>query len=202
MVIKTEQQLIEDLLKAKKDDYTLEDIIHLSTVLDREVHMPIEIADIAGPMTMAIRYWNRVDDEQNIPVEERKPIKLIIDCCGGDLCEAFAIIDQIRLSKTPVHAYVMGRAYSGAFLVTLACDKRIATQHSSLLLHEGAGGFGGDAGKFQNFADFYKKQRGQIKDFVLANTDISEEKYEEIKNDDSWFTADEAKALGIIDEVI
>lgn len=202
MICMNEQRLIEEILNSKKDNYAFEDIMHLSTVMDRELHLPIEIQDIAGSITLAIRYWNRVDNEAGIPAKDRKPIKLIIDCCGGDLNEAFAIVDQIRLSKTPVHAVVLGRAYSGAFLVTIACHHRIATKHSSLLFHEGSGGFGGDAGKFQNFADFYKRQREQMKDLVLDLTNISEEKYNEIKNDDYWLTADEAKELGIIDEVI
>lgn len=197
-----ENKLIQSLLDSKKDDYSFEDIMQLSTLADREIHMPIEIADIASSINMAIRYWNRVDDQLNLSPENRKPIKLVIDCCGGDLCEAFAMIDQIKLSRTPVHAYVIGRAYSGAFLVTIACHKRFATKHSSLLFHEGSGGFGGDAGKFQNFADFYKKQREQMRDLVLDNTGISEEKYNEIKNDDYWMTADLAKKLGVIDEVI
>lgn len=197
-----EDQLIEDVLDSKKDSYAFEDVIHLSTLIDREIHLPIEISEIAGSVNTTIRYWNRVDDSLKIPLDERKPIKLVIDCCGGDLCEAFAIIDQIKLSKTPVYAYVIGRAYSGAFLIAISCHKRYATKHSSFLFHEGSGGFGGDAGKFQNFADFYKKQREQIKEIVLNETSISEGKYNEIKNDDYWITADEAKDLNMIDEVI
>lgn len=198
----SENQLIEDVLNSKKDSYSFEDLIHLSALVDREIHLPIEISEVAGSINTAIRYWNRVDDSLEIPLDDRKPIKLVIDCCGGDLSEAFAMVDQIKLSKTPVHAYVIGRAYSGAFLITISCHKRFATKHSSFLFHEGSGGFGGDAGKFQNFADFYKKQREQIKEIVLDKTSISEEKYNEIKNDDYWITADEAKDLNMIDEVI
>lgn len=132
---------------------------------------------------------------------DREPIKIYIDCYGGNLTEAFGIVDAIKFSQTPVYTIVGGCAYSGAFLIAAAGHKRFCYPHASFMFHEGAGGFQGDANKFVNFTAFYKKQLEQMKRIIIENTNIDEEKYHEIKHDDFWMTAEEAKEYNVIDEI-
>ena len=60
---------------------------------------------------------------------------------------------------------------------------------------------GGDAHKFRNQADFYKKQLDQLKKHTLKYTNLTEEDYEKILKDDYWLTAEEAMEKGIVDEI-
>lgn len=149
-----------------------------------------------------IRFWNQYDNENNIPVEKRKPIMIYIDSNGGDLCATFTMIDAIHMSKTPVWTINMGAAYSGGFFTFIAGHKRFAYPHSSFLYHEGSAQTGGTSGQFENFSTFYKKQLSQLKSIVLEHTKISNELYEEKKREDWWIDANEALELGICDEII
>ena len=148
-----------------------------------------------------IRFWNRVDDEENIPISKRKPIKIYIDSPGGDLSATFTMIDAIRLSKTPVWTVNVGMAYSGGFFTYIAGHKRFAYPHSSFMYHEGSASNGGTSTQFQNFAAFYKSQLNQLRDITLEYTKITPELYEEKRRDDWWLSADEAVELGIVDEI-
>ena len=148
-----------------------------------------------------IRFFNRQDEQDGIPVEERVPIKIYIDSPGGDLVATFTMINSIRMSKTPVWTINIGAAYSGGFFTFIAGHKRFAYPLASFLFHEGSTGTSGDAGKFRNFADFYKKELDNLKKVVLEYTDITEEDYEKHINDDWWFTAEEALKYGICDEI-
>ena len=162
------------------------------------------IADIGPDLAIAvdsiIRFWNKVDE--NIPVEERHPIKLYIHSPGGYLTSAFAIIDTVKLSKTPVHTIAIGDVYSGGFFIFLAGDKKYTYPHASFLYHEGATANGGDANKFRNFAKFYEVQLEQLRQIVLKNSSITEEEYEKHIKDDWWLTAEEAVKYGIADEIL
>ena len=60
---------------------------------------------------------------------------------------------------------------------------------------------GGDAHKFRNQADFYKKQLDQLRTHTLKYTKLTEEDYERILKDDYWLTAPEAMEKGIVDEI-
>lgn len=156
--------------------------------------------ELAVAVDSVIRFWNKVDE--NIPVEERQPIKIYIHSPGGYLTSAFSIIDSIKLSKTPVHTIAIGDVYSGGFFIFLAGDKKLAYPHASFLYHEGATTNGGDANKFRNFAKFYEVQLEQLKHIVLKNSGISEEEYEKHIKDDWWLTSEEAVQFGIADEIL
>lgn len=156
--------------------------------------------ELAVAIDSVIRFWNKVDE--NVPVEERQPIKVYIHSPGGYLTSAFSIIDSIKLSKTPVHTIAIGDVYSGGFFIFLAGDKKLAYPHASFLYHEGATTSGGDANKFRNFAKFYEVQLEQLKHIVLKNSGISEEEYEKHIKDDWWLTSEEAVQFGIADEIL
>ena len=162
------------------------------------------IADIGPELAIAvdsiIRFWNKVDE--NIPVEERQPIKLYIHSPGGYLTSAFAIIDTIKLSKTPIYTIAIGDVYSGGFFIFLAGYLKFSYPHASFLYHEGATANGGDANKFRNFAKFYEIQLEQLRQIVLKNSSITEEEYEKHIKDDWWLTAEEAVKYGIADEIL
>lgn len=197
----TIEELIDSLMKSKKENCEFADIIDLFNGLNRHLYLNTIDNDIADAMENFIRFFNKEDEENNIPVEKRKPIKIFIDSTGGDLMGTLTIIDAIRLSKTPILTINTGQAYSGGFFVFIAGHKRISYPNASFLFHEGSTGTVGDANKFNNWADFYKKLLNRLKEITLMYTDIPREEYEKHQKDDWWFFAEEALKMGVCDEI-
>ena len=185
----------------KEDIKSFEDLVNLDGSLKRELYL-FEISPGTGSTIDGyIRFWNEYDNERNIPVEKRTPIKIYIDSCGGSLTDTFTIIDAIKLSKTPVWTINLGCAYSGGFFVFICGHKRIAYPHASFLFHEGSTGTSGTSSQFENYTAFYKRQLEQLKNIVLDNTSITQEEYQDIKKDDIWYDVKDGFEKGFIDEV-
>ena len=194
--------LVDALAEKVKDDIkTFEDVINLDGAINREVYIGDICSGLGQTVEGYIRFWNKYDDKRNIPIEDRKPIKIYIDSNGGCLSDTFTMIDAIKLSKTPVWTICTGAAYSGGFFTFIAGHRRFAYDHASFLYHEGATATGADAGKFRNYAEFYQKELEQLKEVTLKYTKITPEEYKEHIKDDWWMTADEALKYGVCDEI-
>ena len=197
----TNNELIKKYFEQTELFTDFEGVVNASASYNRELYVAGIADDMAGGLEAMIRFYNRCDEQDNIPVEERMPIKLFIDSPGGDLTGAYTIINAIELSKTPVWTINIGCAYSAGFFIFIAGHHRIAYPLASFLYHEGSCVMGGDAHKFRNQADFYKKQLDQLKKHTLKYTNLTEEDYEKILKDDYWLTAEEAMEKGIVDEI-
>lgn len=194
--------LVDALAENVTDDIkTFEDVINLDGAVNREVYVGDICSGLGQTVEGYIRFWNKYDDKRNIPIEDRKPIKIYIDSNGGCLSDTFTMIDAIKLSKTPVWTICTGTAYSGGFFTFIAGHRRFAYDHASFLYHEGATATGADAGKFRNYAEFYQKELEQLKEVTLKYTKITPEEYKEHIKDDWWMTADEALKYGVCDEI-
>ena len=195
------RMLLSDELNAPKIN-DINEAIDLSNAIDRNIFLNCDVDDeIANGINVMIRFWNRIDAEQEIPIKERAPIKIYINSEGGYLTSGYLIIDSIKLSKTPVYTINIGTAYSAAFEIFIAGHQRIAYKHSSFLFHEGAVGMNGDANKFRNYAEFYNNLLDMAKEHILETTKITPEDYEKHQKDDWWFTASEALKYGICDKI-
>lgn len=198
---------LDDLLdilseNLKKDTKTFEDVLNLDGALRREVYLYDIKSGTGSSIDGYIRFWNQYDDDNNIPINERKPIKIYIDSCGGSLTDTFTIIDAIKMSKTPVWTIAVGCAYSGGFFTFISGHKRFAYPHASFLFHEGSTQNGGTSGQFENYTAFYKRMLNQLKEITLANTNITEAQYQDIRKDDIWYTAEDGITEGFVDEIL
>ena len=198
---------LDDILEilpdnVKKDTKSFEDIVNLDGALNREIYLYDIQSGTGTSIDGYIRFWNQYDNKHNIPVEERKPIKIYIDSCGGSLSDTLTIIDSINASKTPVWTINVGCAYSGGFFTFISGHKRFAYPHASFLFHEGSTQNGGTSSQFENYTAFYKKLLGFLKDITLKNTNITEDEYDKIHKDDIWYMVDEGIEKGFVDEVI
>ena len=192
-----------DLIQNQVEDgkFSFDQIVDFIHCSNRIMYLGDITEGVGSAMDSMIRFWNYEDNKNDIPIEERQPIKIYIDSNGGSLVDTFTMIDSISMSKTPVYTICTGSAYSGGFFTFIAGHKRFAYPLSSFLYHEGSTGNAGDAGKFRNFAAFYEKVLKQLKDITIKYTKITEEEYEKHIKDDWWFTADEALKYGICDEI-
>ena len=185
----------------KEDLKNFEDLINLDGSLNREIFLFDIESGTGSAINGYIRFWNEYDEKHNIPVDERKPIKIYIDSYGGSLTDTFTIVDSIKMSKTPIWTICIGCAYSGGFFAFISGDKRIAYPHASFLFHEGSTSNGGTSSQFENYTAFYRKQLNQLAEIVINNTKITKEEYKEIRKDDVWYDVQEGIEKGFIDEV-
>ena len=194
-------ELLENLIINRDEVKNFDTVVEQNSCWQRHLYLGDIDPTVGDSIENFIRFWNQLDDELDLSPEERKPIKIFINSCGGDLDATFQMADAIKMSKTPVWTINTGTAYSGGLLVFITGSKRIAYPHSTFLYHEGATSMGGDAGKFHNYADFYKKQMEMIKEIMLQNTKITPDQYQEHIKDDWWLTAKEAIEVGICDVI-
>lgn len=166
--------------------------------LERHFYINGEIDhNLALNIHQFITYWNTVD----YGGENAEPIIIFINSPGGDLDATFSIIDSIETSSIPVYTVVTGRAWSGAFMILLAGTMRFGSYYSSYLFHEGSCGYSQDAHKIIQYTQFYEKMLAQMKDFILSNTKLTEEIYNEHQKDDWWLNSEQALKYGIIDKI-
>lgn len=194
---------ILDMLTNPENLIDVESSIETYEFLDRTIFITDEIDQVrANSIFELIKFWNEVDEMEEIPVEQRHPIKIYINTPGGDLEATFTIISSIKISKTPVYTITTGTGYSGGFFIGICGHKKFGLPYSSYLFHEGSSMDGGDAHKFIQKAEFYKVQLNRLKEIVISNTKISNKMYEKIKKDDWFVDAEEALKYGVIDKII
>lgn len=170
---------------------------------NRAIYINEEVTpEVALDVFKKIQFYNKIDNMDEIEPDDRQPIKIYISTPGGDLVAAFSIISAMESSRTPIHTFAIGSAYSAGFFILISGDKRFGFPYSSYLFHEGAVMDEGDAHKFIQRAKFYEKQLKDIKKIVTNNTEIDEDYYDEIRKDDLFLNAEEALEYGIIDEIV
>lgn len=144
--------------------------------------------------------YNR--DDEGMPAESRKPIKLYINSPGGDMYEGFALIDAIQLSTTPVYTYNVGMCASMGFLIYIAGHKRFSFPRAMYLLHDGFNGSVNTTSKFLDTADFSKRyEKEVIKTYVLQQTKISEKDYADHLRIEWYMLPNDAIKLGVTHEI-
>lgn len=160
-----------------------------------------EISCYTFDLVQYITRWNRED--KGIPMENRKPIRIIIDCAGGALSVSETLSNIIKMSKTPVYGIALGFVASGASVIYLSCHKKYALPNSVFVLHKGScSGVSGTYDEIVSFARDYEKQIEMLMEFYIDHTKYTEEEIEENIQTDWYIRIDEALKKGLVDEII
>ena len=183
----------------------MEDAIYTELIktnlADRRIVFNKEVdSSLIEDVVLHIIKWNQ-EDKGKAP-ESRKPIYIYLNTNGGDVISGNLLIGALRSSKTPVYGVVMACAASMGAYLAMAFHKTYAFPDSVLLLHDGSTGAQSSSRKMKDITNFYDKLDNRVKKFVLDNTKITEEFYEEIADREYYMFADEAKELGIVDYII
>ncbi|MGL5549445.1 MAG: ATP-dependent Clp endopeptidase proteolytic subunit ClpP [Culicoidibacterales bacterium] len=134
--------------------------------------------------------------------DPKKPIHLYINSPGGSVTAGLAIYDTMKYIQPEVHTICLGVAASmGAFLLA-AGDKRFALPNSEVMIHQPLGGASGQASDVFIAAEHLLKTRAKLNTMLAASTGKSLEQIAIDTDRDYWFDAEEAKAYGLIDEVV
>lgn len=170
-------------------------------IANRVYWLTEEIGETSLDLVQYITRWNRED--RGIPVKDRKPIRIIIDCGGGSLSVSETLSNIIKMSKTPIYSIALGFVASGASVVHLSCHKKYALPNSVFVLHKGScSGVSGTYDEIVSFARDYEKQIEMLMTFYIENTKYTEEEIEENIQTDWYIRMDEAMEKGLVDEVI
>jgi ATP-dependent Clp protease protease subunit len=167
---------------------------------DRVLWIEGEIGDGLFELSKMILRYNMED--KNIPVEERKPIKIFINSPGGDLDSTLAFIGMMNISKTPIWTIDACWAYSAAGLILMAGHKRYALPNTECLIHSGSGQLGGSYEQTTEQMKNYKYLVDKMRDFILSKTKIDQKLFKKNSQKDWYIYDDEMLNLGIVDEII
>lgn len=133
-----------------------------------------------------------------------KDITLYINSPGGSVSAGMAIYDAMMLVPNDVATVAMGLAASmGQFLLCAgAAGKRSATPNTRIMMHQPLGGIGGTASDIKIQAEQMLQLKKKLAALIAQHSGQPLEKIEQDSDRDSWFTAEDAKAYGLIDYVI
>ena len=164
---------------------------------DRIIILSEEVYDANASLVVAQLLYLEAQDPD-------KDIQFYINSPGGAVTAGMAIYDTMRYIKADVSTICIGMAASmGAFLLSSgAKGKRIALPNAEIMIHQPAAGTQGKVTDMEIDVERFLKIKDRLNHILAENTGKT---VEEIKRDterDHWFTAEEAKAYGLVDQVI
>ena len=171
--------------------------IYSRLLKDRIIFLGTEIDDnVANLMNAQLLFLEHENPEQDIHIYINSP--------GGSITALLAMYDTMQYIKPDVSTIVMGQAASAAavLLAAGARGKRYGLPHSRVLIHQPSGGAGGQAVDIEIQAREILRYRRLLDQILADHTGQSVEKISKDSDRDFIMTAEEAKAYGIIDEVI
>ena len=171
--------------------------IYSRLLKDRIVFLGEEVTDVSANIVVAQLLFLEAEDPG-------KDIHLYINSPGGSVSAGFAIYDTMQYIKCDVSTICMGMAASmGAFLLAGGQKgKRYALPNAEVMIHQPSGGAQGQATDIKIVADKILQTKKKLNEMLAANTG---QPYDVIAADterDRWMTAEEAKAYGLIDEIV
>ena len=136
--------------------------------------------------------------------DRQRDISIYINSPGGSVYAGMAIYDVMQYVPNDVATYAMGMAASmGQFLLTAgARGKRFALPHAQILMHQPSGGIGGTASDIRIQAEQILYVKRILAERTAMHTGQSVEQIETDSDRDRWFTAEQAKEYGFVDQVI
>ena len=164
---------------------------------DRIILLSDEVNDATSSLVIAQLLFLEAEDPD-------KDIYLYINSPGGSITSGFAIYDTMQYIKPDVSTICVGMAASmGAFLLAAgAKGKRYALPNSEIMIHQPLGGAQGQATDVAIHAEHILKTKERLNRILSERTGQPLEKIKADTERDNFMTAEEAKAYGIVDEIM
>ena len=171
--------------------------IYSRLLKDRIIFLGEEVNDVSASIIVAQLLFLEAEDPS-------KDIQLYINSPGGSVTAGMAIYDTMKYIKCDVSTICLGMAASmGAFLLAGGTKgKRYALPHSTIMIHQPSGGSQGQATDMKIVAEHILKTKARMNRLMAEHTGQPVEKVEADTERDNWMTAEEAKAYGLIDEIV
>lgn len=131
-------------------------------------------------------------------------INLYVNSHGGTVDDTLALYDTMRFMSSDVATYCIGRAYSGGSIILAAGapGKRFILPHAKVMIHQPLGGVGGQAEDIRIQAEQIIKTKRTMAELLAKHSKQSVDQVLADSERDKYFTAEEAKEYGIVDEVL
>ncbi len=164
---------------------------------ERIVFLGTPINDqVANVIIAQLLFLDREDPE--------KDIQMYVNSPGGQIYAGLAIYDTMQLIRAPVSTFALGVTASfGTLLLTAgAKGKRYAMPHATIHMHQPLGGAQGQATEIEIQAREILRLREELNRIISQHTGQPIERIAEDTERDRYMTAEQAKAYGLIDEVL
>ena len=171
--------------------------IYSRLLKDRIVFIGTPIDDTVANLIIAQLLFLESEDPD-------KDIHIYINTPGGVVTAGLAIYDTMQYVKPKISTLCMGQAASmGSLLLAAgAKGKRFALPHSRIMLHQPLGGFQGQASDVEIHAKEILKMREELNQVYVKHTGQAVEKISRDTDRDFFLSAEEAKAYGVVDEIV
>lgn len=136
--------------------------------------------------------------------DPKKDIQIYLNSPGGSVYAGLGIYDTMQYIKPDVATICTGMAASmGAVLMCAGAQgKRSALKHSRVMIHQPLGGAQGQASDIEITAREIQKLKKELYDIIAVHSNQTYEKVWADSDRDYWMTAEEAKAYGMVDEIL
>jgi ATP-dependent Clp protease protease subunit len=151
-------------------------------------------ANLVIQQLLYLQYENRNQD-----------IHFYINSPGGSVTATLAIYDTMQFLECPINTYCMGIAASGAAILLAAGTKgkRFALPHAKVMIHQPwSQGIGGQASDVEIEMKEILKEKKRLNEILAHHTGRPLEQIEVETERNRYFTANEAKEFGVVDEVL
>ncbi len=132
---------------------------------------------------------------------ESKTIHLRVNSPGGSVFDGTAIYNVIKQHSSKVIAYIDGLAASISSAIVMAADEVRMAQNAFLMIHEPWSIAIGDAEEMRATADLLDKISGTLTKTYMDKSGMSEEEVKDYMAAETWFTAQEALDVGLVDVI-
>jgi ATP-dependent Clp protease, protease subunit len=171
--------------------------IYSRLLKDRIIFLGTAIDDIVANTVIAQLLFLEADDPD-------KDIYIYINSPGGIVTAGLAIYDTMNYIKSPVSTICIGQAASmGALLLGSGSKgKRFSLPHARIMIHQPMGGFQGQATDIEIHAREMLKMKDTLNKILSSHTGQPIEKIQTDTDRDFFMSGEDAKAYGLVDEVI
>jgi len=196
MDIKTIGQLIPIVVEQSQRGERAFDI-YSRLLKDRIVFLGTPLTDEIANVIIAEFLFLEAEDPE-------KDISLYINCPGGVVTAGLAVYDTMQYIKPNISSICMGQAASmGALLLAAGTkNKRYALPNARIMIHQPLGGVQGQATDIGIQAKEIMRMKARMNELLAKHTGQRLDKIERDTDRDFFMTAEEAKAYGLVDEVI
>ena len=134
----------------------------------------------------------------------KKEIAMYINSPGGVVTSGMAIYDTMQYIRPPIHTLCVGQAASAASLLLCSGAKgqRFSLPNARILVHQPSASYYGNAADIARHAEEVVKLKRRLNEIYAKHTGQSIEAIERALDRDTYMNAEEAKAFGLIDEVL
>jgi ATP-dependent Clp protease protease subunit len=166
-------------------------------LMDRIVFLGTPINDDVANIVIAQLLFLDADNPE-------RDINIYVNSPGGSVSAGMAIYDTMQFLTSPIRTICMGMAASmGAFLLAAGtAGKRMALPHSRIMIHQPSGGAQGTASDIEIQAKEILYLRAKMNELMAKHTGRTVEQIERDVDRDRFMSAEEAKAYGLIDNVV